>query len=114
MPRSVNILGHVLTGVAGLSIYVSGPVHDGPSRLALVAATRRLAAAGASVTYPHHECAGSGRAARDRNVSALLSADLLVLTPGWESSPSALIDALTADGAGIPRAPLAELENLSN
>lgn len=79
-------------GLRGVRAYLSGP--PAPDALAELLA-HGLTVAGCS-------CEGG-------DLDALLGADLVVLLPGWETSPDCMIDVLTAEGAGIDFLPLADL-----
>jgi hypothetical protein len=61
-----------------------------------------LTAAGATVVVPEP---GTDLATLQRNLDALLAADVLVVGPGAERSPETAVDVLTAQGAGLPVLP---------
>lgn len=44
--------------------------------------------------------------ALSRDVEAVLGSDGVALLPGWQESPGALVEVLTAEGAGLPWAPV--------
>lgn len=102
----------------GARVYLAGPMTGLPrwNFDAFAAAAAELRAVGAVVTSPHEidlsegfdpdaKDAGAGfdlRAALERDVLAVLGADLVVLLPGWEGSAGVMVEVLTAEGAGIP------------
>ncbi len=113
----------VLLGIAGLvgvKCYVAGPMTGLPrwNFDAFENAAASLRAAGAIVTSPHEIDLADGfdpnsdgadfdlRRALERDVEAVLASDLVVLLDGWEASPGVMVEVLTAEGAGIPHAPL--------
>lgn len=99
-----------VTGVRGLSVYLSGPTRGLFDYPAFYDAARILLAAGAAVSMPHDPTPGLPlRSKLKINVAALLAADLLLLLEGWEGVPAVVTDIITADGAGIPHAPLAAI-----
>jgi nucleoside 2-deoxyribosyltransferase len=105
-----------------MKVYVAGPMSGHPDLNfpAFEQATRELREAGFSVTSPHERDEASGfdptkegaqfalRLALQRDVEAVLEADGVALLDGWEESPSAVIESLTAQSKGAPVLPIAE------
>lgn len=111
-------------GLAGVRVYVAGPMTGLPrwNFDAFAEAAAWLRTRGAEVTSPHEidladgfdpDSDGAGfdlRRALERDVEEVLAADLVVLLDGWEDSPGALVEVLTAEGAGIPTVTLREVQ----
>ncbi len=107
-------------GLAGLKVYLAGPMTGLPrwNFDAFAEAAAWLRARGAVVTSPHEIDLADGfdpdsdgadfdlRRALERDVEAVLAADVVALLPGWETSPGVMVEVLTAEGASIPYAPL--------
>jgi hypothetical protein len=105
-----------------MKVYVAGPMAGHPdwNFPAFEEAARELREAGFSVTGPHEIDNASGfdptkedaeldlRLELERGVEAVLEADGVALLDGWEDSPSAVIESLTAQSKGAPALPIAE------
>lgn len=107
---TLEIARHILTGVSGLSVYLTGPTSGLYDHAAFYDAARILRDAGATVAMPHDPTPGVSLRVRLRtNVAALLDSDVLVLLEGWERSASCTIDIATAEGARIRVMPFSEI-----
>lgn len=107
-------------GVDEVHAYVVGPMTGSPrfNFEAFEDACDRLRADGYYVTSPHEmdladgfdpshpNAARARRDAIDAGLEALKSADLVVLLPGWESAPGAMIEVLVAGAHGVPCVPV--------
>lgn len=91
--------------LAALRVYLAGPPAEGPR----VDATARLRSAGAAVTVVRPRPGQSRGDMLNREATALLDADLVVLLPGWQTDPATAVRLLSARAAGIPCAELAEV-----
>lgn len=103
-----------------MRVYLAGPMTGYPrwNFDAFEDAARRLREAGHEVWSPHERDLAKGfdpgsdgagfdlRQALVDDVEAVLASEAVVLLPGWEDSPGALIEVVTAEAAGIPWEPL--------
>lgn len=105
-----------------MKVYVAGPMTGYPewNFPAFENATEALRGAGYEVTSPHEidleggfDPSGDGagfdlRAALERDVDEVLDADAVALLDGWEESPGAVIEVLTASSKGAQSRPWKE------
>lgn len=103
-------------------VYVAGPMtgRDDWNFPEFERATAELREAGFEVQSPHEfdledgfDPSGDGadfdlREALERDVEAVLAADGVALLDGWEESPGAVVEVLTAASQGTPALPVRE------
>lgn len=99
-----------------MNVYLAGPMGDLPRHNfdAFEEACDRLRADGFSVTSPHEmdlgaaldpehpQAAADLRAALERDIAAVKSAEIVFLLPGWAGSAGAQIEVLVASAYGVP------------
>lgn len=105
--------------------YIAGPMTGLPrfNFDAFEDACDRLRADGFHVTSPHEMDLANGydpdsgvdiadlRATLEADIAAVKGADIVVLLPGWERSPGAMIEVLVAEAHGVPCVTLADVTN---
>lgn len=105
--------------------YVAGPMTGLPrfNFDAFESACDLLRSQGYAVTSPHEmdlkngfdpNSDGAGhdlRAALEADIAAVKAADLVVLLPGWQSSPGVMVEMLVASAHGVPCVELADVTN---
>ena len=117
-PGNDLFVGRTVDSREGLAVYIAGPMTGLPrwNYDAFEEAAWRLRAFGADVTSPHEMDIAAGfdpdsptagkkfnlQAALDADIAVVEASDLVVLLPGWEDSPGAIAEVLTAEAAGIP------------
>lgn len=89
-------------------VYISGPMTGLPdlNHSAFQAAAERLRAQGVQVISPHQITPPgvgpwSWEAHMRADLAALLTADVIVLLPGWEGSRGAQLEKAVADALGL-------------
>lgn len=117
MPRLAAVLGDTTA-----TIYISGPMTGLPlfNFPAFAEAAREIRSLGFAVLSPHEFDLEEGfepgddhsdfdlRAALERDLRAVEEADAVVVLPGWQDSPGAVLEVLLAEAYGKPWAPLDE------